>query len=134
MNEAPDHYSFKCFNHNFVVFTKANYQRHLLRHNCIEGESGRNEMEKVLVSPSVVTRYTQKNNNGSGTRKCQSFYRIFGKKDMGGGKLLLDYWQVVIIYNRWSKRWEIATAYIEESSPEYAMINTRLETILYDNR
>lgn len=134
MFETPDAYVFPCYNHKKVYFRKSNYNRHIDRHYAIEGEKGRTEIEKTLVNPLVVTSHAQRDGNGVTIRKCQTFYRIVKKQSIGGGKFKLDYWQVIIINNRLAKRWEIATAIYEESSPEYAMINNKIERILWDNR
>jgi hypothetical protein len=131
MRESKNEYSFPCFRHNFVVLTKENYQRHLLRHHCIGGESGRDEIEKALLYPDFITSYVQLPENGKNRRICQVFYKIIKKKSIGKGRFLLDFWKVIIIKNFFKKRWEIATALLLEDSFEYAMINSRIEKILY---
>jgi hypothetical protein len=39
-----------------------------------------------------------------------------------------------MIENKAHRRWEIATVLAGEDSSEYAMINTKIETILHDYR
>lgn len=135
MRETPEDYLFQSFNHNRpVAFTKNNYKKHLPRHRAIAGVEGLSKIEDALLNPHVVTHYTQKDLKINSKRKCQAFYRVLRSKSIGNGKSLLDYWQVIIIKNERHRRWEVATAIYEEGSLEYAMINTRIETILYDNR
>jgi len=92
------------------------------------------KIEDVLLEPHVITSYIQNNPINGAKKKCQAFYRIVKRKSIGSGKFLLDYWQAIIVHNKWNKRWEIATVLYEEDTPEYAMINTRIETILHDYR
>ncbi len=117
-----------------VALTKNNYNKHIPRHPFIAGSEGLSKIESALLYPSVITHYTQKDLKTKRKKKCQVFYKILKQKNIGSGKHLLDYWQVIIIENRFSKRWEIATVLYEEGSPEYAMINTRVETVLHDYR
>ena len=139
MRETTDCYVFPCFNHTFVVFPKNSYKEHTKRHYAIEGDLGRIEIEKTVVSPTVVTRHTQRFANG-GKRRCQTYYRIVKKKSIGNNKYLYDFWQAVVVNklvkmnDKMVRCWSIATAFLEEDSPEYAMINTRIETIMHDFR
>ncbi|GEM_PF-2243422 len=135
MQETSEDYLFQSLNHSKpVAFTKKNYQRHIPRHPFIAGEEGLSKIEDALLNPQVITHYTQKYPETSYERKCQAFYRILKRKSIGDKKFVLDYWQVIIIDNRRHRRWEVATVLFEESSPEYAMINSRVETILHDYR
>lgn len=135
MKETPEDYFFQSLNHSKpVAFTKNNYKKHIPRHPFIVGEEGLSKIEDALLNPQVITHYTQKDLKTNDKRKCQAFYRILKRKSIGDNKFLLDYWKVVIINNRWHRRWEIATVLYGESSPEYAMINSRVETVLHDYR
>lgn len=135
MKETPNDYLFQSLNHErLVAFTKNNYNRHIPRHPFIAGSEGLSKIEDALLYPSVITHYTQEDFKTKRKKRCQVFYKILKQKNIGGGKYLLDYWQVIMIENKFYRRWEIATVLYEESSPEYAMINTRVEAILYDYR
>ena len=135
MKETDEDYLFRSLNHSkLVAFTKDNYKRHIPRHPFIAGREGLAKIEDALSNPQVITHYTQKDHQTNDKRKCQAFYRILKRKNIGDNKFLLDYWQVIIISNWRHRRWEVATVLYEECSPEYAMINLRVETILYDYR
>ena len=135
MKETSEDYLFQSTTHSaLVAFTKNNYDRHIPRHPFIAGKEGLLKIEEVLLNPQVITSYTQNNPANGKKKKCQAFYRIVKRKNIGSGKSLLDYWQAIIVQNKWHKRWEIATVLYEEDTPEYAMINTRIETILHDYR
>jgi hypothetical protein len=135
MRETSDDYLFQSLTHSCpVAFTKNNYAKHIPRHPYIAGKDGLARIEEALLNPSVITRYTQSPHIPKAKRRCQAFYKILKRRDIGGGKFLLDYWQVIMIENKAHRRWEIATVLAGEDSPEYAMINTKIETILHDYR
>lgn len=134
MKETTTNYLFQSLNAGLVAFTKNNYKRHIPRHPAIAGKEGLLNIEEALLNPHVITEYTQNANGSQPTRECRTFYKIVKRRLTGSGKAILDYWQVIIINNTLYKRWEVATAIYEESSPEYTMINSRVETILQDYR
>lgn len=135
MKETSEDYLFQSATHNApIAFTKNNYHKHIPRHPFIAGKEGLSKIEDALLDPHVITGYTQNNLADRAKRKCQAFYRIVKRENIGGGKSLLDYWQVIIVRNERHKRWEVATVLYEEDALEYAMINTRIEAVLHDYR
>lgn len=134
MKETAADYLFQSPNTGLVAFTKKNYKKHIPRHPAIAGKEGLLNIGEALLNPHVITEYTQNANGSQPSRECRIFYKIVKRRLTGGGKVVLDYWQVIVINNILYKRWEVATAIYEESSPEYTMINSRVETILQDYR
>ena len=134
MKENDTDYFFQTLDAGLTAFTKKNYKRHVPRHPAIAGMEGLIKIQEALLYPHVITGYTQNVNGTQHERECRAFYKIIKRRPIGGGKFLLDYWQIIVINNTLHKRWEVATAIYEESSPEYTMINSRIENILHDYR
>ncbi|HEY5220612.1 MAG TPA: hypothetical protein VIJ29_00465 [Candidatus Paceibacterota bacterium] len=135
MKETKEDYLFNAIDQSrMIVFRKGNYIRHIPKHPYIEGTEGLSSIEEAVLNPSIITAYTRVDTRTGAQSKCQGYYKITKKKSLGKDKYMIDYWQVCVIYNVRFRRWEIATVLLEMDSPEYVMINTRIEKILYDYR
>jgi hypothetical protein len=97
----------------------------------ISGLGGRCEIEETLLNPDCITAYAEKNKLGQVVKKTEVYYQKIGKRNSFQGKTVLDHWKVIIVFNENKKQWEVATAFIR-SSPPYAMINNRIESVIYD--
>ena len=130
MKEDDSVYIFPCFRYTSVFYRKGNYQRHAPYHQEISGPNGLRDIEEALINPDCITEYAEKNKLGVAVKKTEVFYRKIAKRKTFQGKPVLDHWKVIIVWNEHQKQWEVATAFIR-SSPPYAMINTRIEAVVY---
>jgi hypothetical protein len=116
-----------------LVFRKDNYERHKHYHPEIIGAKGLGEIENALTNPHVITEYALKNKLGQVIKKTEVFYKEIGARNTVGGRSVIDYWKVVIVWNEHERQWEIATGFIT-SGPRHVMINNRIEKIVYQSK
>ncbi|PIR87974.1 MAG: hypothetical protein COU10_01685 [Candidatus Harrisonbacteria bacterium CG10_big_fil_rev_8_21_14_0_10_45_28] len=106
-------------------------ERHCQYRYEIREEDGRNAMQEALTYPHLILSYTQKEFSGRITAHCRKYISIIKRIDGKKVRELL-YWEIVLKRpNKARKR--IATAYIT-SSPEYAMINNRIEKVEFQRK
>jgi len=130
MKEDEHVYIFVCFRYNSAILRKENYKKHEPYHEEIRGPKGLAAIEDTLTNPDVVTAYSDKNALGQVIKKTEVFYKKLAKRKTIVGKPILDYWKAIIVWNEYFKQWEVATAFIK-STPPYAMINNRIESVVY---
>lgn len=130
MKENAHVYIFVCFRYASAIWRKENYKKHEPYHEEIVGPNGLAAIEEALTNPDVITAYSEKNTLGAVIKKTEVFYKKIAKRKTVIGKPVLDYWKVIIVWNEQFGQWEVATAFIK-STPPYAMINNRIESIVY---
>ena len=133
MKEVDSVYILLCFRYHSVFYRKGNYGRHIPFHREISGLDGLRNIEETLINPDCITEYAEKNKLGVSVKKTEVFYRKIAKRNTFQGKFVLDYWKVIIVWNEHQRQWEVATAFIR-SSPPYAMINNRIEKVVYNKK
>ncbi len=132
MYEIKEAYIFETFQDGKVMWYKDSYERHCGYHGCIQGEDGRESVQNALIYPTVITNYDEKNSNGKITARCIKYRQIIkiDKKKKSADEL--RYWEV-ILKKIVKKKKRIATAFMT-SSLDYAMINTRIEKVIYPEK
>ena len=130
MREVTDGYVFTTFQDEDVIFFNDSYQRHCGYHEDIRGQEGRDQIQNALIQPHCITKYFKQDaKSGSVVAECKKYYFILDKTKTSRGEELI-YWEIVLV-QKIGQRKKIVTAYIE-SAPKYAMINDRIEEIIYN--
>lgn len=131
MKEEQHVYILICFRYTSAILRKENYRKHERYHEEIRGAKGLADIEEALRDPDTVTTYCDKNALGEVIKKTEVFYKKIATRKTPGGKPVIDYWKVIIVWNEKFKQWEVATAFIK-STPPYGMINNRIESVIYN--
>jgi hypothetical protein len=125
MYETEDGYIFVTFQDGKVIFYKDSYKRHCSYRDSIKGEKGREAIQNALINPDFIISYTR---TDLPKTICKKYYSITGKTKTVRG-LELEYWEI-ILQKKPNQKLKIVTAYIA-SAPEYAMIDDRVEKVIY---
>ena len=130
MHEISDGYVFTTFQDGDVIFFNDSYERHCGYHECIRGQEGRDKIQNALIQPHRISKYFKKDaKSGEIIAECKKYYCILDKTTTHRGEEFL-YWEIVLV-QKIGQRKKIVAAYIE-SAPKYAMINDRIEEIIYN--
>ncbi len=130
MKEFADFYSFVTFQDGDVILHKSNYRKHKIYHPEISGPQGLSDMQDTLICPDFITSHFQKNTQGRIISRNKSYYRVL-KNFQERRKRFVDYWVVRLKQiSQNPDRWCITTAFMN-TAPLYAMINTRVQTVIY---
>jgi hypothetical protein len=133
MYEVPDGYIFTTFQDGKVIFYRDSYKKHCEYRNVIRGIEGRENIQKALIFPHIITTYPFRDASGRVVANCKKYRTIANRervKTSRGNEW--EYWEVILRKNI-SGRKKIVSAYITYS-PEPFVVNDRIEKIIFSRR
>ena len=133
MHEVADGYIFITFQDGAVIFYRDSYERHCTLHSVIKGVGGREEIQKALIYPHIITTYPFKDGSGRIIANCKKYRTITNTgtvKTTRGNEW--EYWEVILRKNV-GKRKKIVSAYLAYS-PEPYLVNERIERIIFSRK